>query len=79
MAFRDDNEALQAKVQSLQEELDGAKGTIAHLQGVADFARPELLASRPRGFKSRRQVIEGNIDAEVYERIAEAHGNREDY
>lgn len=70
MAYRDDNEALQAKVEGLQEELSAAKATIDELQGVADFARPELLPKRSHGFKSRACTINGPVDGEVFERIA---------
>lgn len=66
MAFRDDNEALQAKVKRLQEELGEAKGTIAHLRGAADFAQPELLPSRPRGFSRRVRAIEGLVGEDTF-------------
>lgn len=67
MAFRDDNEALQAKVQSLQEELDEAKGTIAHLRGDESFPAPELLPKRRHGFARRVRVIEGHVEDDAFE------------
>lgn len=71
MPYRDDNEALQARVEGLQEELAAAKATIDDLQGVADFPRPELLPKRSRGFKPRGRMFNGPVDPQVYERIAE--------
>lgn len=71
MAYRDDNEALQAKVEGLEEELASAKETLDELQGVADFPRTELLPKRSRGFKPRARMFNGPVDPQVYERIAQ--------
>lgn len=71
MAYRDDNEALQAKVEGLEEELAAANATLDELQGVADLARPELLPKRSHGFKPRARMLKGPVDPEVYDRIAQ--------
>jgi hypothetical protein len=69
VAFRDDNEALRAKVKGLQDQLDEAKATVAHLRGETPFSKSELLPPQTPGFARRVRTIEGPIDD--YEGVVE--------
>lgn len=73
VAFRDDTEALRARIESLESELGEAKKTIARMKGageLVDLAKFEALPKRPFGWKRRVRRFQGTLLEDAYEHLA---------
>lgn len=70
MAFRDDAEALRARIESLESELSEAKKTIARMKGADESVSVEIVPKRFAGWKRRVRRFRGALSEEDYEHLA---------
>lgn len=70
VAFRDDTEALRARIESLESELGEAKKTIARMKGADESVSVDIVPKRFSGWKRRVRRFRGALSEEDYEHLA---------
>lgn len=70
VAFRDETEALRARIEVLESELGEARSTIARMKGADESVELDALPRRPFGWKRRVRRFRGALADEDYEHLA---------